>query len=397
MSAGLLAGESGVRAVQGALREMGLDGWLLYEFHGINPVAVQLLGLGHTTRRGFVLIPDEGDPVALVHAIEASAWRHWPFERRSYASWEEMEMELPRLLEGRTRLATEVSPGGAVPTLDYLPAGIASVLLGMGIELSSSGDLVSRFHSAWSEVQLADHRKAAEVVAGVARHAFERAAEAVRAGAPTTEGALSDWIRDQLVAAGLVDQMDCIVAIGRTASDPHYAPADSGETIDRGDLLLIDLWGAFAGSVAADQTWMGFLGSEVDERTQEVWQTARDARDGALSFLRERFDAGADVRGYEVDQVARGIIQERGYGPYFVHRTGHSIDTELHGSGPNLDNLETRDDRLLVEGVGFSVEPGIYVPGEIGVRTEVNVYWGPSGPEITPTEVQREVFLLLDD
>lgn len=394
---GLLASERGVPSVQAALREMELDGWLLYEFHGINPVAVQLLGLGKTTRRAFVLIPPEGRPVALVHAIEASSWRHWPFERRTYSGWTEMEAELAKLLEGRTRLAAEVSPGGAVPTLDYLPAGIASVLLGLGVELSSSGDLVSRFHSAWSEAQLDEHKRAAKIVADVAKRAFERAAAAVREGAPTSEGVLSDWIRSELRGAGLVDQMDCIVAIGRTAADPHYAPVGGGEPIDRDDLLLIDLWGAYEGSVAADQTWMGLLGSRVDARTQEVWEAVRDARDAAIQFLRERYDAGQEVRGFEVDQIARTLITDRGYGQYFVHRTGHSIDTDLHGSGPNLDNLETRDDRLLVPGVGFSVEPGIYIPDDIGVRAEVNVHWGADGPQVTPSEVQREIFLLLDD
>jgi len=397
MSAGLLAEEEGVAPVQAALRDMGLDGWLLYEFHGINPVAVQLLGLGKTTRRAFVLIPDEGTPVALVHSIEASAWRHWPFEKRTYAAWQEMQTELERLLDGRTRLATEVSPGGAVPTLDYLPAGIASVLLGMGVELSSSGDLVSRFHSAWTESQLEEHRRAAKAVADVARRAFERAAEAVRQGLPTSEGALSDWIRSELRRAGLVDQMDCIVAIGRTAADPHYAPVGTGETINRGDPLLIDLWGAYEGSVAADQTWMGLLASEVDPRTQEIWEAVRDGRDAALQFLRERHEAGMEVRGFEVDQVARTLIADRGYGDHFVHRTGHSIDTNLHGSGPNLDNLETRDDRLLVPGVGFSVEPGVYIADDIGIRTEVNVHWGPDGPEVTPSDGQSEIFLLLDD
>jgi Xaa-Pro aminopeptidase len=165
-------------------------------------------------------------------------------------------------------------------------------------------------------------------------------------------------------------------------------------------LLLIDLWGAFAGSVAADQTWMGMLGSSIDARTREIWEAVRDARDAALTFLRERATAGAEVRGYEVDDVARGLIEERGFGDRFVHRTGHSIDIELHGSGPNLDNLETKDDRVLVPGVGFSVEPGIYVPGEIGVRAEVNVHWGPDGPEVTPSEVsevQRDIFLLLSE
>ena len=395
MSRGLLTDPAGVVQVQEALREQELDGWLLYEFHGINPVAATLLGLGKTTRRGFVLVPAEGEPVALVHAIEASAWRHWPFQRRTYSGWRALESELERLVEGRTRLAMEVSPGGAVPTLDYVPAGIASVLLGLGVEIASSGDLVSRFHSAWSTRQLAEHRRAAAVVADVARRAFQRAAEAALAGKPTTEGALSGWIRATLREEGLVDQVDCIVAIGPRASDSHYAPVGAGETIARGSLLLIDLWGAFEGSVAADQTWMGYLGASVDERTQEIWEAVRDARDAALVFLRESFEAGRPVRGRDVDDVARGVIAERGFGDYFVHRTGHSIDTELHGTGPNLDNLETRDDRLLVPGVGFSVEPGIYVPDEIGVRSEVNVHWGEHGPEVTPSEAQKEIFLLL--
>jgi Xaa-Pro dipeptidase len=397
MSVGLLASEGGVRPVQAALREMELDGWLLYEFHGINPVAVQLLGLGHTTRRGFVLVPRDGEPVALVHAIEASSWRHWPFEMRTYSGWKDLEVELAKLVEGRIRLATEVSPGGAVPNLDYLPAGLASVLLELGVELSSSGDLISRFHSAWTETQLRDHIEASKVVADVARRGFERAADAVREGAPTTEGALSNWIRAELASAGLVDQMDCIVAIGTRAADPHYQPIGAGEVVARGHLLLIDLWGAFEGSVAADQTWMGLLAKKVDPHTQEIWEAVRDARDAALQFLRERFDAGLDVRGFEVDQVARTLIADRGYGDRFVHRTGHSIDTDLHGSGPNLDDLETRDDRILVPGVGFSVEPGIYISDEIGVRAEVNVHWGPEGPRVTPAEVQREIFLLLDD
>ncbi len=397
MSTGLLATREGVVPVQAALRDQELDGWLLYEFHGHNPIASALLGLGKTTRRGFVLVPPEGEPVALIHAIEASSWRHWPFEKRVYSGWRALESQLGRLVGGRTRLAMEVSPGGAVPTVDYVPAGITSVLLGLGVEIASSADLVSRFHSAWTSAQLQDHRRAAEIVAGVAREAFGRAADAVRAGNPTTEGALSAWIRERLAGAGLVDQADCIVAIGRRAADPHYAPVGDGEAIRRGDVLLIDLWGAFAGSVPADQTWMGSLGDTVDERTQRVWEAVRDARDAALAFLGESYAAGRDVRGSDVDDVARQLIAGRGFGEHFVHRTGHSIDTELHGSGPNLDNLETRDERLLVPGVGFSVEPGVYVPDELGVRSEVNVYWGAEGPEVTPAEVQTEILLLLRD
>ena len=383
--------------MQDAIRGHELDGWLLYEFRGLNPISAALLGLGKTTRRGFVLIPDEGEPVALTHSIEASSWRHWPFGRRTYSSWSEMETEVAKLVDGRSRLAMEVSPGAAVPTLDYVPAGMASVLLALGVSMVSSGDLVSRFHSAWSETQLEEHRRAAEIVAATARGAFEKAADAVRTGSPICEGALSEWIRDELRKAGLVAGSDCIVAIGPRAADSHYAPVGDGETIKRGDLLLIDLWGAFSDSVAADQTWMGLLDSRVDERTQEIWEAVRDARDSALAFMHERYEARQEVQGFEVDDIARTLITDRGYGPYFVHRTGHSIDTQLHGSGPNLDNLETRDERTLVHGVGFSVEPGIYIPDDIGIRSEVNVYWASDGPEVTPSDIQREIFLLLDD
>ncbi len=397
MSLPLLCTEEGVARVQEALRESELDGWLLYEFHGLNPIALRMLGLGKTTRRGFVWIPAEGEPRALIHAIEASSWRHWPFQRESYASWREMEERLAGLLEGMQRIAMEVSPGAVVPTLDYVPAGMAGKILEQGVEIASSGDLVSRFHSVWTPEQRQRHRRAAEIVADVARRAFQRAAAAVRDGRPTTEGALSDWIRDELRGAGLVVGPDCIVAIGPRASDSHYAPEGAGETIGEGELLLIDLWGSFEGGVYADQTWMGVLAAEPDARARGIWEAVRDARDAAVSFLRERFDAGAEVRGYEVDDVARGVIEERGYGPYFVHRTGHSMDVDLHGSGPNLDNLETRDDRVLVPGVGFSVEPGIYIPGEIGVRSEINVHWSASGPEVTPVQPQSEIFALLAD
>lgn len=386
-----------IAAIQAFLRDEGLDAWLLYEFHGLNPVAARMLGLGKTTRRGFVLVPDDGEPVALVHAIEASAWRGWPFERRSYSGWRELDEALGRLLEGRGRIAMEVSPGGAVPTLDLVPGGLVGSLLETGVEITSSGDLVSRFHSVWTPEQRDDHGRAAELVAEVAARAFERAADAVRDGTPVTEGALSDWIRAELSGAGLVHETDCIVAVGAGAADPHYAPEGPGAVIERGALLLIDLWGGFEGSVAADQTWMGFLGSTIDARTDEVWRAVRDARDAAIAFLEQRFEEGSAVCGYEVDDVARAVIDERGFGPWFVHRTGHSIDTSLHGSGPNLDNLETRDDRRLLPGVGFSVEPGVYIPGEIGIRSEINVFWGEKGPEVTPARTQRDIFLLLDD
>ncbi len=394
----LLLSQQGIDAVQSELRAQGLDGWLLYEFHGNNPISQSLIGIEWSSRRGFVLVPAEGEPVALIHAIEGSSWRLWPWRRMGYSGWRELESQLGELLSGGGRLAMEISPRSSVPYVDQVPSGIVDLVREHDVELVSSGDLVSTFHSRWTEEQLVEHRTSSQVVADVASRAFRRAADAIRAGAPTSEGALSDWIRSELNAAGLHEEVDCIVAIGPRAADPHYHPVDEGETIDRGDLLLIDLWGApTVESCPADQTWMGYMGASLDARSQEIWEAVRDARDAGVRFIRDRFDAGEEIRGFEVDDAVRRVIEDRGYGQYFVHRTGHSIDTSLHGSGPCLDNLETRDDRKLIAGVGFSIEPGIYLADDIGVRSEVNVFMGDDGPEVTGPDPQTEVFLLLDD
>jgi Xaa-Pro aminopeptidase len=219
----------------------------------------------------------------------------------------------------------------------------------------------------------------------------------VAAGETITEGALAEWIRHRLADEGTPAQADCIVAIGPRAADPHYDPGEVGEEIKRGDLLLIDLWGGIRdNTVPADQTWMGYMGERLPARFQELWDTVKGAREAAIEFLVDRTAAGEEIRGYEVDQAARDVIEGAGYGDAFIHRTGHSIDRDLHGRGPNLDNLETQDDRILVPGVGFSVEPGIYLPDDVGIRTEVNVFMGPAGPEVTVDGRQESVFLLLD-
>ncbi len=388
--------EASVARVQAALVEQGLDGWLLFEFRGQNWISSALLGVEHTTRRAWVLVPRAGAPCALVHAIEGSAWRAWPFELERYSGWREMEEKLARMLAGHRRLAMEVSPKSAVPTVDTVPAGALELVRGLGVEPVSSGDLVTTFHSVWSDAQLADHRRAAEVVAEVGKAALHEAARAIERGAPTTEGALSSWILERLRAGGITVEADTHVAVGAGAADPHYAPVGEGAVIGAGRVLLVDLWGRTStDAVHADQTWMGFLGSALPDRVAEVWSAVKDARDAAVTFLSTRHREKKEVRGFEVDDQARALIQARGFGEFFIHRTGHSIDTRLHGSGPNLDNLESRDDRRLVRGVGFSVEPGVYLPGEFGVRSEINVHWGAAGPEVTPREPQREMLLLL--
>jgi Xaa-Pro aminopeptidase len=395
-SAALLS-RDGIARVQDALAERELDGWLLFEFRGQNWISSALLDVDHTTRRAWILIPRRGEPRALVHAIEGSAWRGWPFAMERYAGWREMEEKLAALLAGQRRVAMEISARSAVPSVDAVPAGALELVRSLGVEPVSSADLVSTFHSVWSDEQLADHRRCAEVVAEVGVAALHEAAAAVRRGQPTTEGALSRWILERLRAGGVGVEADTHVAVGAGAADPHYAPQGEGETIRRGAVLMVDLWGRTSGdAVFADQTWMGFLGPALPERVADVWRAVRDARDAAVELLRTRHAAGAPVRGFEVDDAARALIGGRGYGEFFVHRTGHSIDDRLHGSGPNLDNLETRDDRLLVPGVGFSVEPGVYLPGEFGIRSEINVHWGEEGPEVTPRAPQDEVLLLLD-
>ena len=384
-------------ALQRALVEEELDGWLVFDFHGINPVAGGLLRLeGLLTRRVFAFIPADGLPVAITHAIEQGPWHLWPrqWNREIYSSWQQLESLIAGLVRGK-RVAMEYSPGDAIPYLDRVPAGVVELVRGAGAEVVSSGPLVTSFYAAWSQDHLASHRRSAEKIAKVAREAMVFAGERASAGTPVAEHELQKWITDAFARGGLVTNNPPIVAAGANAADPHYSPSASNpRPIKRGEVLLIDLWAREPGNIYADQTWMASLG-EPSARSIEVWESVRDARDAGIALLRERINHGDDVRGGEVDDVTRGVIRDRGFGKYFTHRTGHSIDPrELHGSGPHIDNMETREERKLVPGVGFSLEPGIYISGEIGMRTEVNAYVGEREVIITPTEIQRDLLVV---
>jgi Xaa-Pro aminopeptidase len=375
-----------------ALRELGLDGWLLYDLRARNPIAGGLLEMRTLTRRYFVLVRAEGDPVLIEHAIETGPWAGWPWRRRRYSAWRELDAVLREELGGLRRVAMEVSPGDAVPVVDLVPAGVVELIRKAGPEVVSSGDLMTRFYSRWSAEDLASHRRAAEVLREVAYDAFRYLAGAIAVGERVTEAGLRDWVLAELAARGCGAGADCHAANGVNAADPHYCPVGGGATFRAGDLVLLDLWAKERDdSVYADQTWMAYLGVEVPARVNEVWTAVRDARDAAVEFLRRRWKEGRPIQGYEVDDVARQVIAERGFGAAFIHRTGHSIDTSTHGMGPNIDNFETHEVRTLIPGVGFSIEPGIYIPGEIGVRSEINVYIGEDGPEVTPSEIQRDV------
>lgn len=383
--------------IQKVIADSGVDGWLIFDFHGLNPVAGGVLGLeGMGTRRIFAFIPKTGLPVAITHAIEQGPWKNWPADWKKivYSGWRELESSIKDVVNGKT-VAMEYSPGDAVPYLDRVPAGVLEMVRSSGATVVSSADLVSRFYAVWTDEQLASHKRAAEIIARIAKSAFEKAGEAANSKSPLTEYKLQQWILGEFSANGLSTDHGPIVAIGPNAANPHFEPSPHGSApIERGSILLIDLWGREDNGVFADQTWMGSLG-EPSDKDRDIWLAVRDGRDAAIKLLRDRLDNGVSVKGGEVDDVTREVITSRGFGDRFIHRTGHSIDArDLHGSGPHIDNLETREERELIPGVGFSIEPGIYLPGNVGMRSEVNGFVSKSGVIITPEAYQTDLIIV---
>ena len=384
--------------LQAALAAADLDGWLLFDFQGTNPIAHGVLGLeGFISRRIFVWIPRTGVPHALGHAIEPGPWHAWPSAWRKdvYSSWRTLESLVGDMVRGK-RIAMEYSAGDAVPYLDRVPAGVIEMVRAAGAtSIESSGPLVTRFNASWTTSHTASHVRAAEAIAAIAHDAFVLAGERARSDKPIGEHELMAWMQSRFAAKGLSTDHGPNVSAGANAANPHYEPSGNApRTIVEGDVVLIDLWAREERGVYADQTWMATVGAP-SARAQEIWMAVRDARDAAIELVTRAAREGRAIRGADVDDAARAVITERGFGPYFTHRTGHSIDpVSLHGSGPHLDNLETREERLLVPGVGFSIEPGIYIPGEIGMRSEVNVYIEPGKAVVTPAVYQRDLIVV---
>ena len=384
----------------GALRDLlgtiGADGWLLYDFHGINPSATRVLGInGMGTRRFFVLLPREGTPIAVAHRIELASFEGFPGEVRAYAAWPELHERLRTLVGGKT-VAMEVSPADAVPYLDRVPHGVIELIESFGAKVVSSGTLITRFASRWSTSELAGHRRAAEAIAAIAQDTLRWAGQELARGAEVRETTMQARVLEAFGRESLVTDHGPIVGFQANAANPHYEPKQgSDRRLAAGDVLLLDLWaGVSAHTVFADQTWMGFAGREPNAEVRGVWDVVRGARDAAVALLKERWQKKMTVTGAALDDAARGVIRAAGYGDYFPHRTGHSIDRDLHGSGPHLDNFETADERTLIPGVGFSFEPGIYLTGRFGIRSEINVYLGESGPEVTPKQPQQDLLLV---
>jgi len=387
-------------ALQSMLRELGVDGWLSYDFRGRNPIAAAVLGGGIVgTRRVCAWLPAQGVPVVLVHAIDWELWEvgHlWPstWQRYRWVSRSEFKPRLATLVSGR-RVAVDYSPDGAVPYLDAVPAGMVELLRSLGADVVPSADLVTRFMSAWRPEERASHVGAAVIVADIARAALALAGASARLPAPMTEYALAEWVRERFDRAGLMTESGPSVSYGANAARTHYEPSsEQSAAIVPGALLLLDLWAKEPGGIYADQTWMATVGPP-STRDANVWETVRSARDTALDLLRTRVAAREPVRGGDLDRAAKSVIVRAGLGAYIESRTGHSIDVYgLHGFGPSVDDTETVDDRLLVPGVGFSVEPGVYIPGQVGVRSEVNVCVGDGEVLITPSDAQHDLIVV---
>lgn len=386
--------------IQAALRSEKIEAWLFFDHHHRDPIAYRILNLtnpGSVTRRWYYLVPAEGAPRGLVHAVEPSTLDELPGEKEVYSGWTAQLDALHRLLSGYSRVAMQFSPLCAVPYVSFVDGGTIDLIRSCGVEVISSADLVQMFDARWTSEQFEQHLEAGRRVDSVRQAAFARVGDALRSGAAIDEYAVKIWVREAFDKAGLVTDHGPIVAVNENISNPHYEPeAATSRPIRRGDVLLLDMWAKMdaPSAVYYDITWTGFCGPTPPAEVVEVFTTVRDARDAAFSLVRDRVAARAPLQGFEVDDAARNHIAKAGYGAQFVHRTGHSIGEEVHGTGANMDNLETHDDRRVIADTCFSIEPGIYLP-HFGVRSEFDVYVTSEQARVTGA-VQTELVRVID-
>src|SRR5271169_6440629 len=384
-----------------ALGDAAIDGWLFYDFRHSDPLAYRILGLssqGITTRRWFCYVPARGPARALVSAVEAERLAELGIETMVYRSADGMLAALGDLMAGARRIAMNYSPRCAIPYVARVDAGTVEIVRSLGVEIVSAADLIQRFEARLESSQLESHRRAAALVRRVVDETFAEIARAISSGAPVSEYSMQQFVLARFAAHGLVADDPPIVAVNANAARPHFEPSSAADTqIRRGDLVLLDLWAKEPGaaSIYADLTWMAYAGERVPEEYARVFAIVAEARDAAVDFIRARVGAGEEVRGEDADRVARGVIERAGFAEQFVHRTGHSIGREVHGTGANLDSLETHDHRTLIDRTCFSVEPGIYLPGRFGVRSELDMTIEDGRTEVSAAPAQREIIPLL--
>jgi Xaa-Pro dipeptidase len=387
-----------IDAVQRALKDEGFDGWLLYDFHGSNPIATRVSGLDRAgklaPRRWFYLVPANGEPRGLVHAIERHNLDGLPGAKRPYSGRKQLEAELRQLLSGMKRVAMEYSPANNIPYLSRVDAGTIEAVRELGVEIVSSGDLVQRFEAIWTDEVYQTHVAASERLYKVKDRAFELIRARVRAGAALNEHELQQQMVGWFKELGLKPEQPNVSA-QENAGNPHYMPPETGSRrIGANEMVLLDLWGKLPvpGAVFADITWVGYTGSVVPDEYARAFKAARDGRDAAIELVRASAAGGADLRGWQVDRACRDVIEDAGFGPLFFHRTGHSLGEEVHGNGVHMDDYETKDDRRLIPGTGFTIEPGVYTD-RFGVRTEINMFVGERDARVTGP-LQQEIVVL---
>ncbi len=384
-------------AVQGALRQQGFDGWLLYDFRGLNVLARRVLGLSPEailSRRWFYFVPAQGQPRKLTHQIEPRALDHLPGSTQHYLRWQELEAGVATLLAGAATVAMEYVPRNSNPYVSRVDAGTVELVRSCGVNVVPSGDLVQLFEACWDDDQWALHLEAARHTASAFTTAFRFIADRVSAQGSVRETEVQQRLLDHFAEHGLETDHPPICAVGPHSGDPHYAPGPGSDAaIREGDFVLIDLWAKCAQprAVYSDLTWTAFVGADVPARHADIFAIVAQARDAAIAKVRRAFAAAAPLQGWEVDQAARDVIDRAGYGANFCHRTCHSIGQETHGNGANMDGLETREERRLLSRTCFSIEPGIYL-AEFGVRSEVNVFIDAAGQvHVTGPEPQTAI------
>ncbi len=390
--------------IQAVLREAGIPAWLLFNFRDTNPIANQTLGLPpemHQTRRWVYLIPAEGAPSGMYHRIERHISNQMVGDVVGYSSNREFRDGLASMLDGYPAVAMEYSPGNALPVVAKVDAGTVELVRSFGVDVVSSGELIARLGAILSPEQLASATRAGAACRRIMLEAFGFIRDRIRSGQEVTEYDVQREILRNFAASGLETDHPANCSVGPNSANPHYEPtAEASSAIREGDFVLIDLWAREIGEgkIFGDITWVGYVGTRVPDRYEEVFQVVRTARDAAYGRVREAFELGERVTGAELDDAARDVIARAGYGSYFIHRTGHSITTELHGAGANLDNFETEDTRPILPGTSFSIEPGIYLPGDFGIRSELDVVIDRDGVVTATSEpLQTRVLPILAD
>jgi Xaa-Pro dipeptidase len=387
-----------LKALQQAIREEGADGWLFFDHHHRDPLAYRVLSFephGIVSRRWYYFIPAEGEPRKLVHRIESLHLDSLPGSKVAYSDWGEQKKGLAGMLGGAKRIAMQYSPECAVPYVAMVDAGTVELVRACGVEVVTSANLIQYFEARWTQGQLDSHLQAGKLVDEIRREAFHFIGRRIRSNSPVSEWDVQRFIGEQFRSNGLYTDHGPNVSVNANASNPHYEPqADSSTQIKPGDTVLIDLWAKFdrPDAVYYDITWMGFCGPNPPSALQNVFSIVGGARDRAVERVQQAATSGQTLQGFEVDDAARNYIREQGFAEYFFHRTGHSIGTDVHGSGANMDNLETHDERRVIPWTCFSIEPGIYL-AEFGVRSEVNMFVGESDARVTG-EIQQTLVLI---